>query len=66
MEEIWDSRQGKFVKTPTEIISFFDDLEDIFTKHQLTLGHEDGHGAFLIEGYDEANINWLRSAHKDY
>lgn len=29
-------------------------------KYNLSISHEDGHGAFIIEKYDEYNIKWLR------
>ena len=28
----------------------------------VSLSHEDGHGAFLIEPFSEKNANWLRAA----
>ena len=32
----------------------------------LSLSHEDSHGAFIIEKYDEYNIKWLKNSMKNY
>jgi len=39
------------------------DLEAVFARHGLSIGHEDSQGAFIIEPFDEYNVRWLRSAH---
>jgi hypothetical protein len=39
---------------------FIDDIIEISKKHGLSLGHEDHHGAFEVETYDEGNIEWLK------
>lgn len=39
---------------------FIDDIIEVCKKHGLSLSHEDSHGAFEIEPYDERNIEWLK------
>ena len=45
-----------------EVKKFLDDLTEVFKEYNMCIGHEDEHGAFIIEHYDEDIINWMRSA----
>ena len=51
---------------PKEMEDFLNDIKTICKKHNLSIAHEDYHGAFLIEEYDEDNIEWLFGAGKYY
>lgn len=42
--------------------AFIADLIKVYKKHGMSLGHEDEHGAFLIEDYEEHNVQWLKEA----
>jgi hypothetical protein len=42
--------------------AFLDDLVQVYRRHDMSLSHEDEHGAFIIERYRLANENWLRGA----
>lgn len=42
--------------------AFLTDLIAVYRKHGLSLSHEDGHGAFEIEAYDESNVDWVGRA----
>ena len=44
------------------IEGFLKDYNDICKKHNVSLAHEDCHGAFIIQEYDEENIEWVESA----
>ena len=44
----------------------FDEINKVCLKHNLSISHEDGHGSFEIEKYDENNIKWLEGASKNY
>ena len=44
------------------IATFLDEFESLCKKHDVSIGHEDCHGAFIIEKYDDWNIEWLRQA----
>lgn len=46
-----------------KIKAFLDDIEKVYKKYNLSISHEDGGGAFIIEDYDETDTDWLRSAH---
>lgn len=61
--ESWDKSKSEFIKTPEEVINFFNEIENICKIYGYSIAHEDGHGAFIIEGYDPTNIDWLKSAH---
>lgn len=50
------------VESPPEVEAFLADIFTVYRKHQLTIGHEDGHGSFLIHEFDEGNIEWLDAA----
>lgn len=41
---------------------FLKDIKRVCQKHNRSISHEDGHGAFIIEEYNEFNINWLEEA----
>lgn len=45
--------------------AFLEEVIAVCRKHGFSLGHEDGHGAFLIQDIEgsEHNFAWLREAH---
>lgn len=45
------------------IDAFLAEIEAVCRKHKLSISHEDGHGAFEIEDFDESNLRWLNVAH---
>lgn len=45
-----------------KIDAFLDDIIGVCKKHELSIAHEDGHGAFLVEKFSEANTKWLFEA----
>lgn len=45
--------------------AFLDDVIAVYKKHGLAIGHEDGHGAFIVETFDESNMQWLLAAHDE-
>lgn len=44
------------------INAFLNEIAEVCKKHGLSIGHEDRHGGFEIEPYDEENIKWLMAA----
>lgn len=60
--ESWNSKTSEHIETPKNIQDFFDAIDIICKEHKLSISHEDGHGAFEIEEYDEFNIKWLKNA----
>lgn len=59
---IWNSVKKEFVELDENHNSFYDEVENICKKYDLSISHEDIHGSFRIDEYDEENINWLREA----
>lgn len=66
MRQVWDKTKLRRVDVPKEMEDFLNDIKMICKKHNLSIAHEDYHGAFLIEEYDEDNVEWLFDANKCY
>ncbi len=43
--------------------AFIKEIIDVSKRYNLSIGHEDSQGAFLIQEYNEINIEWLRAAY---
>lgn len=54
------------IDMPERMKNFLDEIHSVCKRHGLSISHEDGHGSFIIENYDERNIDWLFDAHKGY
>lgn len=61
----YDLYLHKRIETPDKIIEFFNEIDALCKKYGFSISHEDGHGAFIIEDYDESNIKWLKGAQLD-
>jgi hypothetical protein len=46
-----------------KIDAFIEEVIAVCKKHKLSISHEDGHGAFQIDDFDERDAEWLREAH---
>lgn len=46
-----------------DVDAFLHEISIICKKYNLSLGHEDNQGAFLIEEFKNDNIEWLNAAH---
>lgn len=57
--ETWSNQESKHVKTKDSIVQFLREYEDLCRKHNISLSHEDGHGAFIFQEFDEDNIDWV-------
>ncbi|MGL4666800.1 MAG: hypothetical protein ACRCWR_02585 [Saezia sp.] len=55
-------KKWKLRESPDEKIDFLIDIVEVYKKHGLALGHEDFHGGFIIEKYDDSFVYWLNSA----
>lgn len=53
---------NEIVDTPQHLLDFYNDIDEVCKKHNLSISHEDVYGAFEIEEYDEQNILWLKGA----
>ena len=49
----YDNTINEFIETPEEIVKFFNEIDAVCKKYGFSISHEDGHGAFEIEDYDE-------------
>lgn len=47
---------------PLTSSEFLKDIVDVYKKHKLCISHQDFHGAFIIEPYNEYFVNWLNQA----
>lgn len=45
-----------------DIEAFLEAVKQLCIDHDLSIAHEDYHGAFLIEDYCDDNIEWLMAA----
>jgi len=48
-----------------KIDKFLLEIIEVCKKHDMSISHEDGHGAFIIEKASDDNFDWLMNAH-DY
>lgn len=45
-----------------KVEEFLQEIEEVCRKYNMSISHEDGHGGFIIEKFDEFNIKWLKEA----
>ena len=64
--KIWDLNKSEEIEQPKEMKEFIDEIIKVMKKYNLSISHEDSHGAFIIEKYEEYNIKWLKDAMKNY
>jgi hypothetical protein len=58
----WDSNVNESVEDP-KVDAFLDELLEVCRRHGMSLGHQDGHGSFLVyKLVDEFFYGWLRAA----
>ncbi len=60
----WDNNEHKVVKNE-KVDSFLLDIIKVCQKHDLSISHEDIHGAFTVTNYNTSDIDWLFSAYID-
>lgn len=56
---------GEINTKETKAEAFLREYKDLCKKYNISLSHEDGHGAFILENYDEDNIEWVSYAIDD-
>ena len=57
----WDRNKSDYTES-IRVDSFLEEIIEVCKKHNFSIGHEDRHGGFEIELYNERNINWLLEA----
>ena len=48
---------------PFHIRSFYKELIALYKKYELSISHEDSHGGFIIDNYNEHNVDWIMDAY---
>jgi len=56
----WLIDENKYIES-AKIDEFVKEIDKLSKKFNLSISHEDGHGAFIVEEYKEDNIEWLNS-----
>jgi hypothetical protein len=56
----WILPLGKYEDVNTE--DFYNDLINLYKKYGVSISHEDGHGGFILEKYNEFNVDWIKEA----
>jgi hypothetical protein len=49
-------------KERDDVTKFLREIADVCHRHGFSLGHEDGHGAFLVERWNPLDEEWLLEA----
>jgi hypothetical protein len=50
-------------KRDEKIKCFLCDIEKVYRKYDLSISHEDSHGSFIIEKFDQYNLDWLQECY---
>ena len=59
--EHWGMRANTYVVC-MQADAFIREIEVVCKKHNMSIGHEDRHGAFIITKYSDESIEWLKDA----
>lgn len=65
-ETIWNTKKGKDEEMPENIKQFLNELDELCQKHDISISHEDKHGGFIFQKYNQENIEWIKEASKDF
>lgn len=60
----WNRDKTRFVTSPSEVDNFLRELIDLCNKHNMSLSHQDSHGAFIVvkQPPNDKRIKWLLDA----
>lgn len=64
--KVWDLIKSEEIEQPKEMKNFINEVINVMKKYNFSISHEDTHGAFIIEKYEEYNIKWFKDAMKNY
>lgn len=48
-----------------KVDAFIADIIEVYKKHNMSISHQDGHGAFIVERGYKFNAEWLKDAIDD-
>ena len=66
MDKVYDKGTRKLIAVPKKMQAFTREYEELCRKHNLMISHEDGHGSFIIETFDEKEMCRVKGAHKGF
>lgn len=58
----WNGKRSANIESP-DIDHFLDELRALCKKHNISIGHEDGHGAFEFYEYSDRDMDWMQNGH---
>ena len=61
MKKYWTTPANERQEHP-KVDAFIAEIAEVCRRHGLSISHEDGHGSFVIEPFDEYNVEWLSEA----
>lgn len=61
----WDIESLKEKLNEYKPYQFIDTICDVCKDYGFSISHEDSQGSFIIEKYDDGNINWFKNARVD-
>lgn len=53
---------GRVKKRGERATNFFNELKKLMIKHNISISHEDCHGGFELENFNEYNWKWISEA----
>lgn len=59
---VWDISKKMDVRPSENRQKFMSEIAAVCRKYNLSIAHEDGHGAFIVEKFSETNLYWLMNA----
>lgn len=60
IESIWLARYPE--KAPKKVKLFLKDLENLYKKYHISIGHEDNHGCFILRDHNKHDVEWINSS----
>jgi hypothetical protein len=60
----WNNAKQEFIENP-KVDAFLSEVWAVCEKHGMSIGHEDGHGAFIVQPLEQNNKDWLFDAHDE-
>ena len=62
-DKIWNCEKSAYQPMSDNIKQFMQELETLCRKYDMSISHEDTHGAFVIESFSEEYMTWFKSAY---
>ncbi len=64
-KERYNCATHRFEASKPNVEQFLKEIGDLCLKHGLSISHEDRHGGFIIEKYNQETVDWLNDASDD-